>query len=217
MLIGNDNVGIDASAENEPGNQMAGFDIRWASPIGSWPYALYSQMIGEDESSYMPVKYLAQFGLETWKLLDDGALLQAYVEYADTTCSAERSDPRFNCAYNQGRFNVEGYRYRGRVIGHTTDRDSESWALGGNITTARGDVWSAAARYSDLNRDPAFDPTNTLTAGPAQYGALEMSWRGEWQRHRFSVNVGVESFRPEGMDAEVEPFGFVSWAHQFSP
>jgi hypothetical protein len=217
MLIGNDNVGIDASAENEPGNQMAGFDIRWASPIGNWPYAIYSQMIGEDESGYLPVKYLEQFGVETWKPLRDGGLVQGYLEYADTTCSASRSNPRFNCAYNQGRFNVEGYRYRGRVIGHTTDRDSESWAMGVNLTTARGDVWTAAARYSDLNRDPAFDPTDTLSPGPAEYAAVDVGWRRDWRQHRFTVGLGAESFRPQDMDNEVEAYGIASWSYQFSP
>ena len=82
MLAGNDNVGIDATAENEPGNQMAGFDMRWNSPIGNWPYAIYSQYIGEDESSYLPAKYLAQFGVEVWKPLADGGLVQGFAEYS---------------------------------------------------------------------------------------------------------------------------------------
>jgi hypothetical protein len=29
LLIGKDNVGVDVSADEEPGNQMAGFDMRW--------------------------------------------------------------------------------------------------------------------------------------------------------------------------------------------
>jgi hypothetical protein len=44
LLAGNDNVGIDATPENEPGNQMAGFDIRWNSPFGNLPYAVYAQL-----------------------------------------------------------------------------------------------------------------------------------------------------------------------------
>ena len=53
--------------------------------------------------------------------------MQAFVEYASTTCSANTgSGPYYNCAYNQGRFNVEGYRYNGRVIGYTSDRDAEN-------------------------------------------------------------------------------------------
>jgi hypothetical protein len=36
---------------------------------------IYGQYIGEDESSYMPAKYLAQIGLEVWKPFADGGLL----------------------------------------------------------------------------------------------------------------------------------------------
>jgi hypothetical protein len=217
MLIGNDNVGIDASEENEPGNQMAGFDIRWASPIGDWPYAIYSQMIGEDESGYLPVKYLAQFGIETWKPVRDGGMLQFYAEYADTTCSANRRPPRFNCAYNQGRFNIEGYRYRSRVMGHTTDRDAETYSFGAMLQRERGDVWTASARFSDLNRDPQADPTNSVSPGPAEFASLEFGWRGRWRSQKLAIDLGVESLEPMGLDRRYDAFGFLSWTYQFSP
>ena len=179
MLAGNDNVGIDATPENEPGNQMAGFDIRWNSPIGNWPYAIYAQYIGEDESSYLPAKYLAQLGLEIWKPLADGGLVQGFVEYATTTCSANTDrGPYYNCAYNQGRFNVEGYRYKGRVIGYTSDRDAENYALGGTFAAADGALWTATARTSRLNRDDFGDVRNTVASVPTDYDALEFGWSG---------------------------------------
>jgi hypothetical protein len=218
MLAGNDNVGIDATAENEPGNQMAGFDIRWASPLGSWPYAIYSQMIGEDESSYLPAKYLAQYGLEAWRPSRDGGMLQMFAEYSTTTCSANTDrGPYYNCAYNQGQFNVEGYRYRGRVIGYTADRDSDNYALGATYTMPDGSLWGATARTSRLNRDDSGDVRNTVSSVPASYDALELSWQGRLFGDRVTVNVGVESLEPAGAEREVEPFGLVSWKHEFGP
>jgi hypothetical protein len=215
MLAGNDNVGIDATPENEPGNQMAGFDLRWSSPIGSGPYAIYGQAIGEDESSYLPAKYLTQFGLETWKPFTDGALLQGFAEWANTTCSGiSSSGPYYNCAYNQGRFDVEGYRYRGRSIGHTTDSDAESYALGAIFTSARGETWSATARASRLNYD-GVDTRNTLSPVASDYAALELGWRGTLFGESVSVDLGVEALEPSDDDRVVEPFGFVSWRHQF--
>lgn len=216
MLIGNDNVGIDASEANEPGNQMAGFDVRWSSPIGNLPYAVYSQMIGEDESGYLPVKYLAQFGLEVWKPMRDGGILQIFAEYADTTCSADRSEPRFGCAYNQTRFNIEGYRYRGRVIGHTTDRDAESYALGATLNASDGAVWSATARAVELNRDPADDPNNTVSSGPLDYLALEAGWTRRMFGGELAVQLGAEAYAEPGEEREIEPFGFISWRHSFT-
>jgi hypothetical protein len=217
MLAGNDNVGIDATPENEPGNQMAGFDLRWSSPIGELPYAIYSQMIGEDESSYLPVKYIAQFGVEVWKPFSDGALLQGWLEYANTTCSdLSSSGPYYNCAYNQGLFSLEGYRYEGRVIGHTIDNDAEALSLGGTLTTARGDIWSATVRAADLNRDGS-DIRNTVSAVPSRYSAIDAGWRGKWLGESFALRLGAESLQPVGGDREIDLYGFLSWRHDIVP
>ena len=219
MIAGNDNVGVDARPESEPGNQMAGFDIRWNSPIGDWPYALYSQMIGEDESSYMPAKYLAQHGIEMWKPTTDGGLLQFYIEYATTTCSASTDrGPYFNCGYNQGLFNFEGYRYKGRVIGYTSDRDAENYSLGATFTTAGGELWSATARTSWLNRDDINDIRNTVATEPTDYGALEFGWKGRMFGEHFDVDLGVETRVPtHGGERDTQAFGFIRWTHAFAP
>lgn len=218
MLIGNDNVGIDATPENEPGNQMAGFDLRWNSPIGSWPYAIYAQYIGEDESSYVPAKYIAQAGLEAWKPLVDGGLVQVFAEYTTTTCSASTDrGPYYNCAYNQGQFNVEGYRYKGRVIGYTADRDAENYILGGTYTRPNGETWSATARTSRLNRDDFGDVRNTVASVPTSYDSLEIGWRGKLFGQHIEIDVGVEAIEPAGADLDVQPFGFVRWTHAFGP
>jgi hypothetical protein len=218
LLAGNDNVGIDATPENEPGNQMAGFDIRWNSPLGNLPYAIYGQYIGEDESSYLPAKYLKQLGLEVWKPLADGGFAQAFLEYASTTCSANTSrGPYYNCAYNQGRFDVEGYRYKGRVIGYTADRDAENWALGTSYSQADGTLWTATARISRLNRDDFGDTRNPVASVPTGYDALELGWRGRLFGERLSVDLGVESIEPANGERDVEPFGFIGWRHEFRP
>jgi hypothetical protein len=216
LLAGNDNVGIDATPENEPGNQMAGFDLRWSSPIGNGPYAVYSQMIGEDESSYLPAKYIAQFGIEGWKPFADGALAQVFAEYTTTTCSANTSrGPYYNCAYNQGRFNVEGYRYFRRVIGYTSDRDAENWALGTILTQANGSLWTFTTRRSRLNRDDFVDVHNTVASVPTDYHAVELGWQGWLFGERVSFDLGVEALKPAVGERDISPFGFISWHHDF--
>jgi hypothetical protein len=218
LLAGNDNVGIDATPENEPGNQMAGFDIRWNSPLGNLPYAIYGQYIGEDESHYLPAKYLAQLGLEVWKPLSDGGLLQGFFEYASTTCSANTGrGPYYGCAYNQGRFNAEGYRYKGRVIGYTADRDAENWALGATYGAADSSVWTATARQSRLSRYFHNDFRNTVASEPTTYRALELGWKGRLLGESISVDLGVESTEPVSGTRETEPFGFIGWRHEFRP
>jgi hypothetical protein len=217
MLAGNDNVGIDATPENEPGNQMAGFDMRWSSPIGSGPYAVYAQYIGEDESSYLPAKYLGQLGMEVWHARADGGIFQAFAEWADTSCSATSSrGPYLNCAYNQGRFNVEGYRYRGRVIGHTTDRDSTSYALGLSYLRPNGESWSVTARSAKLNRDGNLDILNPVSQLRTDYAAVEFGWSGEVFGDELAVQLGGESIEVAGSERDTGAFGFVRWTHDFS-
>ena len=65
---GNDNAGENVDPEDEPGNQLASWDIRWASPIGDWNYALYNQHTGETIDNKIPRPYrsLGYVGLETW-------------------------------------------------------------------------------------------------------------------------------------------------------
>jgi len=82
LLIGNDN---DQDLAEQPGNQLAGFDVRWSWPGARVPLALYAQGIGEDEAGFMPSKYLGLFGAEVWGELAGGSW-RAHVEYADTAC-----------------------------------------------------------------------------------------------------------------------------------
>ena len=55
MWWGNDNAGENVDPKDEPGNQLAGWDLRWASPIGDWPYAIYWQHTGETIDNQIPL------------------------------------------------------------------------------------------------------------------------------------------------------------------
>jgi hypothetical protein len=215
LLVGNDNLGIDATAEDEPGTQMAGFDIRWNSPLGNLPYAIYGQYIGEDESHYLPVKYLTQLGLEVWKPTADGGLVQGFLEYANTDCTSNRGK---NCeAYGQARFNVEGYRYHGRSIGYTADRNSDDWALGAIYSASDAALWSATLRWSELSHGRTGDLTNTVASVPTDYGAIELGWKGRLFGEQISVELGIEATEPDGGERDTQPYGFIGWRHEFQP
>ena len=129
---GNDNTGDNVDPEDEPGNQLAGWDARWASPIGDWPYAIYWQHTGEtiDNQLYRPYRSMELGGVEVWGDLDSGASWRLNFEWADTLCSGTVDEQKLlDCAYNNGIFNVEGYRYKGRVLGHSTDGDAVQYAV----------------------------------------------------------------------------------------
>ena len=128
MVLGNDNQEVDGGiSEEQPGNQMAGYDMRLRSPWRSLPLAFYTQWIGEDEAGGLPSKFIGQFGLETWGSLPVGGW-RLRVEYTDTACNFSREAPNFDCAYRHPIY-PQGYAYRGRIIGHSMDNDSRMYTL----------------------------------------------------------------------------------------
>jgi len=54
MLTGNDN---DQDLSEQPGNQLAGFDVRWTWPAEK-SAGTVRQGIGEDEAGFLPSKYM---------------------------------------------------------------------------------------------------------------------------------------------------------------
>jgi hypothetical protein len=152
MVVGKDNQTIGGVAsDTQPGNQMAGYDIRLRSPWRALPLAFYTQWIGEDEAGGLPAKFIAQFGLETWGSVgDSGWRLRA--EFTDTACNFSRERPELGCAYRNSIY-PQGYTYRGRVIGAAIDNDSRMYTLAGMLSRSNGDVVSLAVHRIELNRD----------------------------------------------------------------
>ena len=211
VLFGNDNVGLRVSLEDEPGNQMAGADIRVTSPFRSLPFAIYAQLIGEDNSSTgIPERYLGLFGLETWALLDSGAAVRSRLEYANTRCKFDTGDEGADCAYRQTIF-FAGYRYRGRNIGHTTDADSESVALAVSLTRPRGDQWSLRLRRALFDRVGNPDPYNPVSQMGGEGRSAELGWQGELFGQLLSAQLGVERNDRGTGEFNTRGYGFLQW------
>ena len=147
LLAGNDN---DQPLDEQPGNQLAGFDLRWSWPGGRVPLALYAQGIGEDEAGFLPSKYLGLVGLETWGVWGEHSW-RGTVEYADTACDFINSQPDFGCAYENSIYTT-GYRFRGRAIGHSMDGDGEMISSSLMLLGSSGHRWQLTAREVKLNR-----------------------------------------------------------------
>ena len=114
LLVGNDNRGDDLAPEDEPGNQTAALDFRWALTPLKLPLAIYGQFMAEDEAGGFPSRYIGQLGIEHYGQFSGRWSYRLYGEAAETTCNFYDSEPGFNCAYNHGIYET-GYRYRGRV------------------------------------------------------------------------------------------------------
>ncbi|MBA3564958.1 MAG: hypothetical protein H0W33_13320, partial [Gammaproteobacteria bacterium] len=195
LLLGRDNRGNDVTLANEPGNQLAGIDMRWASPFGDMPYALYAQLIGEDEAGGFPSEYLGQFGIETWGAQRWGGY-RVHLEYADTACGFAGSDPKFNCAYNHGIYQ-DGYRYRERSIGHSIDNDSRILSLGVSLIRPDGNSWNLLVRGGQLNRAGAVDPRNPVASTEQRLANVEISHSKAFSFGTVDFGVGGDRLEDE--------------------
>jgi hypothetical protein len=213
MLIGQDNVGRRGlgNPNDEPGNQMAGFDMRVVSPFKSLPVAVHAQMIGEDNSSTgIPERYLAQFGSEAWFLTSAGSTLRAHLEYANTSCKWYSPSLEPNCAYKQGVFSY-GYRYRTRNIGHTTDRNSEAVSALVSLTVANGSRWSGLVRHGRLSAYGPPEASVPVSAGRSNYDSYRIGWEGRAKGQEIGIQLGYERQSPKTAGDANGVFGFVQW------
>jgi len=190
LFLGRDNLGDDGTnVENEPGNQMAGFDVRWTNLWFGTPVSFYGQMIGEDEAGGFPSRYLAQFGIEGSGITRGQTSYRWYAEIAGTSCDVLKDD-RFDCAYRQGIYQ-SGYTYEGRIIGHGLDNDARVVSAGVVIVGGEGNTWHVLGRTGDLNR-VGDDPDHSVAVTPQELLSLDIQHSRSTKIGRFDVGLGYE-------------------------
>ncbi len=206
LLAGRDNRSSSLSASDEPGNQMAGYDLRVRMPWIRASTALFAQAIGEDESGGLPSKFLGLLGVE---VSDGGArgAWRARLEFADTSCVFTRSTPEFNCAYRNSLY-PQGYTHRGRIIGHSLDGDGQMLTGAFVFVRPGGTAYGVKVRDVRLNRDGAPDPTHTVSSdGRADRLELEVNVDSDFLDGRVMAGVGYAEYsRGRGPDSGVRWF-----------
>jgi hypothetical protein len=197
MFSGNDNAGENVDPEDEPGNQLASYEIRWASPIGSAPYAVYFQHTGETIDNQIPRPYRSMdlAGAEVWGHgAADGSSWRAGIEWANTRCGGtENGEKLWDCAYNNNIF-TDGYRYYDRVMGHSMDGDGEMISARYIRTLSSGNTLTAIARVTSVNEgggEP--DLRHTIAPGPEDWISLDLSYRHALRGGWLEGGVGVDS------------------------
>jgi hypothetical protein len=165
------------------------------------PVAVYAQMIGEDEAGFLPSKFLGLFGLEHWGSVSEGSY-RVRLEYADTSCSFSRADPEFDCAYESSIY-TEGYRFRGRSIGHSSDADSRMTTLGALYVARDGSSWELRARTADLNRDATTTVESNHTVAPlaTTLDSIDLLHRRDFLGGRLTAGVGFERRETESLSS----------------
>jgi len=209
MVLGHDNQDVNgAPSSAQPGNQMAGYDMRLRSPWRNLPLVFYTQWIGEDEAGGLPSTFIGQFGLETWGAVGSAAW-RIRAEYSDTTCNFTRNEPTFNCAYRNTIY-PQGYSYRGRIIGASMDNDSRMYALAGMLTLADGSFVSGTLRRAQINRDGG---PHRISEVPLDVDNVELRYSRGFGAGTAVVGLGYgPSTRPDSSSAFQ---AFVTWQQGF--
>jgi hypothetical protein len=157
-------------------------------------------------------------GAEVWGDFGTGGSWRLNLEWADTLCGGTENEQKlWDCAYNSPVFNVEGYRYNGRVMGHSIDGDSEQYAVRYIVAPADGTTWSFVVRYSELNRGGAYpDVRNSVVPGPEDWWSLDATYRRPVPKGWIEVGVGVDrEDRKWDDDTAVLPRGTLTWHYGF--
>ena len=211
ILLGKDNAGDDGTTpENEPGNQMAGFDARWTNMWFGTPVSLYGQMIGEDEAGGFPSRYLAQFGIEGSGITRGQASYRWFAEVAGTSCDIVKSEVLYGCGYRQ-RIYQSGYTYYGRIIGHGLDNDALVYSAGVVVVNAEGNTWQFLGRMGELNR-VGVDSDHSVAVVPQDLASFDIQHTRNTKIGRFDIGVGYEQreIKLTGNSTD-DTRAFISW------
>lgn len=199
MLFGKDNSGSNVNADDEPGNQLAGFDGRWA--FARRRFAFYWQWIGEDTRQAGPQigSWLRMIGTEiSGDIGRNGWRHRTYIEGADTTCQEGGGGfggNKYNCAYLHHTYQT-GYRYEGLPLGYPTDSDSESLAVISVLTTPTGTAWEVGAHSVRVNQGPVNTSLpHSLSTGPASRYGFDVAHVRDLPVGRIRMRVSVAEQR----------------------
>jgi hypothetical protein len=179
VLKGEDNCGGNGPTieeclnGEEPGNQLAGYDIRWSSSIFQQPLSVYFSMFAEDGDRKGG---LSIFGEERYQLGLDTQLnflnnnWRVYFEATDTyaLCSdgvnGDGTSTIGDCYYEHSTYKT-GMRYKGRSIGSSYENDASTIVLGMIAQGSSETNYEFKFRWLQLNKDNSDRAPNNAQIG----------------------------------------------------
>jgi hypothetical protein len=174
-LIANGLIGLgnrdNSGTPDEPGNQLAGFDVSYRRRIGAVTTHAYVEMEAEDENNLIVEQFARLAGIELSGAAGSaGASWTLHVEAVDTLAVKLFGGKRYPGSFYNHHIYGDGFRYRGRALGSSLDGDGRLLAISGSLTDADGRRVYATWRNVDLNRSGA--ATNPLTRVPLSFNQL---------------------------------------------
>lgn len=153
--IGNALIGFgnadNTGTVNEPGNQLAGFDISFTRNIGLVTAQIYGEAEAEDEDNVL----IEQFGRLAGVALSGplgkkGAVWSANVEVTDTLASKLFGGTKYPGSLYNNFIYPDGFTYKRQSLGYSLDGETRTLTVSGAVTDTRNRRWYASVRDIDL-------------------------------------------------------------------
>lgn len=142
---------------DEPGNQIAGIDMRISGRIGSLAASAYGEVIGEDGDGLLFEQLAYTAGGSLSGGTSSGSVWKVGVEYTDTYAFFLVEKPAGHVGnrakgsmYNHFIYH-DGYTYRDRPIGMSLDGDSRLFSVTASLTDKKNRRYYGAVRRADIN------------------------------------------------------------------
>ncbi len=233
VLKGLDNCGgngpsvEECAAGKEPGNQLAGYDIRWSTSLFNHPIAISATMIAEDGDRKGG---LSVFGEERYQATIETRISafnynwKLYLEGTDTYAlckdghNGDGTSTIGDCYYEHHIYQT-GMRYHQRTVGSLYDNDASTLVLGAISQSASNTQFEFKARWLRLNKDnhdkAPDNPLigNPLTSEPEDMLMLSAKAQHSYQNWRFTLGTDVNrsKFRDNKKDNSVNIFAKVEY------
>jgi hypothetical protein len=157
---------------DEPGNQLAGFDISYTRMIGSVAVQAYTEWEAEDEDNVLIEQFARLAGVTlSGPIGTSGASWTFLGEWSDTLAIKFLGSTRYPGSFYNNFIYTDGFTYRDRAFGHSLDGDSEMWTAGLSVTDSRNRRFYGTYRNVDINRTNV--TTNRVSGNRETFDSVE--------------------------------------------
>ena len=185
MILGRDNTSENLTFEEQPGNQIAGFDISYHLN----DIIFYGQLIGEDEAGLFPSRKLKLIG-SSWSSERKIIPLKISIDYIDTFSGI------INYSYNHSLYK-DGLRYYKIPIGASIDADSKSLVTSFK-TSINNTTYKVTINKIDLNKNNS--PKNAWSISKQDFYQINFFINKKFGKfdvefHYIHRNKSIEEFK----------------------
>lgn len=169
LLGTKDNDSTANNTDDDPANQLGGFDARLSlMPLVKVPAGVYAQYVGEDESGGLPAKNMYLAGVDYTSEAYNKPY-QLYAEYTDTRSSGKIK----GVSYDHFLY-TDGYYQQGYPLGYSLGGDAESVAVGGQLWLNNRNFINAKLQYAKVNQ--ADETINKAFPAEDKLKVMEVEW-----------------------------------------